>query len=131
MAATLEIVERRSGPVTLLELAGDLVAHAGNPFREHIMTLISAGQTGILLDLSRVTSLDSGGVGALVAMYTHVSRRGGRLKLLGLTSRMHRALQITRLLPVFETFEDEDEAVRSFAMPPITPAPVREYVRAS
>ncbi len=59
--------------------------------------------------------IDSAGLGEIVRTYTTVSRQRGKLKLLNLTKRIQDLLSITKLITVFDTFESEDEAVRSFA----------------
>lgn len=127
--AALEIAERRIGPVSVIELTGRLIADdPDNPFAEQIMVLVAAGNLNLLVDLHGVTYMDSGGVGALVAMFLHVAKRGGRLKLLAPSDRVRRVLQITRLLQVFEVFVYEDEAVHSFEMPSMLPQPAREAI---
>lgn len=119
MTAALVLGERRVGPVTLLELNGRLVADDGDRvFTDRVMSLVSAGCRNILVDLKNVTFIDSGGVGALVAMYLHVTRRGGRFKILCPSRRACRVLQISHLDHVFEVFESEEEALSSFAVPP-------------
>jgi anti-sigma B factor antagonist len=129
MAAALVLVERRIGPVTVIELAGRLIVDEGDRrFSEQIAVLVSAGNLNLLVDLRNVTYIDSGGVGALVAMYLHVFKRGGRLKLLRPTERVRRVLEITGLLSVFEVFEEQDEGVRSFAMPSVMPDYIREQL---
>jgi anti-sigma B factor antagonist len=130
MAAPLKIVERRVGPVAVLEINGHLVADDGAcRCLQQVSLLVSAGWLNVLVDLQNVTYIDSGGVGALVASYVHVTRRGGRLKVLCPSARASRVLDITRLSEVFEVFESEEEAIRSFAPPsvsqPAAPAAVR------
>lgn len=121
--AALEIAERRLGTVTVVELRGRLVADDGDiSFVTRIKALVAFGHTTLLVDLERVTYIDSGGIGALVSMFLHLTKRGGRLKLLRPADRVRRVLQMTRLVDVFEIFEDEDTAVRSFATPSTLPA---------
>jgi anti-sigma B factor antagonist len=116
--AALEIRERRLGSVTVVELRGRLVADEGDTsFTNRITALVAFGHTSLLVDFGRVTYIDSGGVGALVSMFLHITRRGGRLKVLRPSDRVRRVLQMTRLIDVFEIFVDEDAAVRSFASP--------------
>ena len=76
--------------------------------------LADSGKTKILLNLADVPYVDSAGLGEIVRTYTTVSRKGGKLKLLNLTKKIQDLLSITKLLTVFETYESEDEAVRSF-----------------
>jgi anti-sigma B factor antagonist len=101
--------------VVILELSGQLIADEGDQeFRVYVAEIVRTGWTHILLDLARVTHMDSGGAGTLVATYLHVVKRGGRLKLLGPTERVRRVFEITHLLSVFDIYEREDEALRSF-----------------
>ena len=103
--ASISITERRVDDVTILELDGRLVLEEGEiPLRDCVDRLVAEGHSRIVLDLRRVTRLDSAGIGMLVCKYMTALRRGGALKL----------LQITRLFTVFEVFESEEEAVRSF-----------------
>jgi anti-sigma B factor antagonist len=131
MTAPLKITERRAGPVAVLEISGHLVADDGAcRCLQQVSLLVIAGWLNVLVDLSRVTYIDSGGVGALVASYVHVSRRGGRMKLLCPSARASRVLTITRLSEVFEVFDTEDAALRSFAPPMVTAPAVAASSRA-
>ena len=113
--ASISITERRIDDVTILELDGRLVLEEGEaPLRDCVDRLVSEGRTRIVLDLRRVTRLDSAGIGMLVCKYLTVFRRGGALKLLHPTPRAEELLRMTRLSTVFETFESEEEAIRSF-----------------
>jgi anti-sigma B factor antagonist len=69
----------------------------------------------MLLNLADVPYIDSAGLGEIVRTYTTVSRQGGQLKLVNLTKRITDLLMITKLLTVFETFDNEQEALKSFS----------------
>lgn len=113
---TLRIAERTVNDVTILDLAGRLVLDRGDAtFRERITELVAKGRTQLIVNMREVTYIDSAGVGVMVAKMLSVRRAGGDMKLLHLTARSNRVMTITRLLTVFEAFEDEAEAVRSFA----------------
>jgi anti-sigma B factor antagonist len=110
------IQERRVGPVTILALKGRLVLDDGDVLlRERVDALVSRGDVRIVIDCSALDYVDSAGIGVLIGKYLSVRRKGGSLKLLCLSMRTHHALEITNLLTVFETFEDEDTAIKSFA----------------
>jgi anti-sigma B factor antagonist len=83
--------------------------------RDKINSLLNQGVKNIVLNLAEVPYIDSAGLGEIVRTYTTVSRQGGSLKLLSLTKRITDLLSITKLLTVFETFDSETEAVRSFS----------------
>ena len=112
---TLRIVERVVDGVNILDMTGRLVLDEGDAtFREHVIDLLARGQTQIVLNLKDVSYIDSAGVGVMVAKLLTVRRAGGDIKLLHLTPRSNRVMTITRLLTVFEAFEEEQEAIRSF-----------------
>lgn len=111
----LRIVERVVDGVAILDMTGRLVLDRGDAvFREHVNGLLARGQTRIVLNLENVSYIDSAGVGVMVAKFLTVRRAGGDMKLLHLTPRSNRVMTITKLLTVFEAFDSEQEAVRSF-----------------
>ena len=111
----MQIDERKVGDVTVLDLKGKLTLGDGDELlRNKINSLIQAGTKKILLNLGDVPYIDSAGLGEVVRTYTTASRHGGSLKLLNLTKRIKDLLAITKLLTVFETFDTEAEAVKSF-----------------
>ena len=111
----MEIEQRPSGDVMILDLKGKLTIGSGDELlKDKIHSLIQQGQKKLLLNLADVPYVDSAGLGAIVSSYTTVSRDGGSLKLLGLTSRIKDLLAITKLLTVFDTYESESDAVASF-----------------
>ncbi len=111
----LNITERRNGNVTVLDLQGNIRLGEGNIELHNILRfLVEKGERRILLNLANVTNIDSSGLGELVAGYTTLQRNGGELKILRLTERVHELMMITKLLTVFDVFDDETEAVNSF-----------------
>ena len=111
----IRIVERLIDGVTVLDIVGKLVMdRSAQHLKDKINSLISQERTHIVLDLKDVPYIDSSGLGELVAAYGSVMKAGGALKLLNVTSRNHDLLSITRLVTVFESFDSEAEAVRSF-----------------
>lgn len=111
----IKINERLIGDVTVLDLVGRLtIDQAAERLKDKIGSLISQQRTAIVLNLDGVPYIDSGGLGQLVASYASVMKAGGALKLLNVGSRNQDLLAITRLVTLFETFDSEAEAVRSF-----------------
>lgn len=111
----MEIGERANGGVMILDLKGKLTIGEGDELlKDKVNSLIQQGHQKLLLNLEGVPYVDSAGLGEIVRTYTTVSRQGGKLKLLNLTKRIKDLLAITKLLTVFETFESEQEAVKSF-----------------
>ncbi len=111
----MKIVERQVQDVTILDLHGKILIGEGDEaLRDAVNKAVDAGKTKLLLNLADVPYVDSAGLGEIVRCYTTVSRKGGKLKLINLTKKIQDLLSITKLLTVFEVFEAEDEAVRSF-----------------
>ena len=114
----LEHFEWEVGGVLVLHLTGPITLGEGTQrFRSLIHDTLEAGKKNILLNMSEVFYLDSSGLGELVAAMTTTTHRGGKLKLLKLSPRVRDIVQLTRVYRIFEVFNDEDSAVRSFESP--------------
>jgi anti-sigma B factor antagonist len=112
----MQIEERNVGDVVLLDLKGKITLGEGDELlKDKVNSLVNQGHKKIVLNLADVPYIDSAGLGEVVRTYTTVSRQGGNLKLLNLTKRITDLLSITKLLTVFETFDSENDAVRSFS----------------
>jgi anti-sigma B factor antagonist len=112
----MQIEERAVGDVIVLDLKGKITLGEGDELlKDKVNSLVNQGHKKIVLNLAEVPYIDSAGLGEVVRTYTTVSRQGGSLKLLNLTKRITDLLSITKLLTVFETFDSENEAVRSFS----------------
>ena len=114
--APLTITRRDVGPVVVLALDGRLKFDEDGDLllREQVAAAVASGDHNILLDLQGVRQMDSGGVGTLVAVYLHVAKRGGKLKLMAPSERVRRVLHMTHLEEAFEIFETEADALRTF-----------------
>jgi anti-sigma B factor antagonist len=114
--AHLTINERNAGNVTVLDLSGRITIGEGSvQLREAVRRLLEQGNKNLLIDLGGVDYVDSSGIGELVSCYTTTKNQGGHLKLLNLTKKIKDLLSITKLLTVFEVYDDEAEALKSFA----------------
>jgi anti-sigma B factor antagonist len=114
MPVPLQITERSINGLVILQLDGHLVFDESDGIlRERVRSLVAAGARLLLLDLHGLSYIDSGGMGALVELYLHVARRGGRLTLLCPSTCANRVMHVTHLSTVFEIFQDEEQALRS------------------
>jgi anti-sigma B factor antagonist len=113
--AELEVKERQAGDVTILDLNGSVrMGEGAVALRNAIRSLVEQGKKKILLNLGAVKNIDSSGIGELIANYTTISRDSGQLKLLNLTEKIQNLLVITKLLTVFDSYDNEAEALNSF-----------------
>ena len=112
---TLVISKRRIDGVMILDLHGGIRlgeenAHLHNAIRD----LVAKGEKKLLLNLGQVTKIDSSGMGELIAAWTTLQKNGGEAKLLNLTQSVEHLMTLTKLLTVFETYENESDAISSF-----------------
>ena len=112
----MKIDERSVGDVKVLDVTGQIKFTQGDEMlKDKIHSVLHQGSKKLLVNLAGVDYMDSAGLGELVGAYTTVTRAGGKLKLLNVTKRLRDLLSITKLLTVFETFDNEQEAIKSFS----------------
>ena len=112
----MQIDQRSVGDVIVLDLKGKITLGEGDELlKDKVNSLVNQGHKKIVLNLAEVPYIDSAGLGEIVRTYTTVSRQGGSLKLLNLTKRITDLLAITKLLTVFETFDSEPDALKSYS----------------
>jgi len=112
---SMKATVRQVNSVTVVDVSGRITLGEGcSQLRELIREQLGKGQKHVLLNLADVTYIDSTGIGELVSAYIAVSDKGGQLKLLSLTKKVHDLLQITKLYTVFDVHDDEAKAIGSF-----------------
>jgi anti-sigma B factor antagonist len=121
----MKISNRQTADVTILDVSGRVVAGEAALLRDSIRNLIAGGETHIVLNLAQVPYIDSAGIGELVSALVAVRRQSGCLGLLSLTRRVRDILGIVKLLTVFQVFDNEAEALASFAVPQDYPRELR------
>jgi anti-sigma B factor antagonist len=106
---------RDIGKVTVVDLSGKITIGEGDVvLRERVTELLEGGKQNILLNLSKVSYMDSAGIGELVACYKRAKEKSGIVKLLNPSGKVYDLLQLTKLEEVFETYKDEKEALVSY-----------------
>lgn len=111
----MQITERRLDTITILDLSGKLtIGDGAELLKDKTTSIVFQGRNNVIINLAGVPYIDSGGLGQLVACYTTVTKGGGKLKLLNVGTKNHDLLSMTKLLAVFDTFNDEKEAIASF-----------------
>jgi anti-sigma B factor antagonist len=111
----LEIVRREVNDVYVLELSGRLaLGDESMGFRATIESLLSSGATKIVVNLEHVNYVDSAGLGSLIEAHRKTKAKGGRLKICTLGPKFKQALEMSRLLPIFEACPNEAEALAGF-----------------
>jgi len=112
---TVKTSTRERDGIIIVDLVGELrLGEATGVLREAVRQALAEGYKRVLLNLGSVRHIDSSGVGELMSCFTSVRSQGGQLKLMNLNQRVHSLLQITKLVTIFETYDDEEAAVTSF-----------------
>ena len=107
--------QRVIGDVTIIDIGGRLTVEEGaDAFRDLVRQLVRDGRVKLVINFHDAPYIDSTALGEIVRAYTSATRKGGTLKLLNVTARVHELLMITKLLSVFDLFDAEAEAVKSF-----------------
>ena len=112
----LKITQREVDGVDVLALEGRIVlGEESNALRESVKSLLAKGQKKIVLNMTNVTYIDSAGLGTLVASHHSAKAQGAGLRLSNLGAKFQEVLQVTKLLTVFDVYDSEAAAVRSFS----------------
>ncbi|MBN2242966.1 MAG: STAS domain-containing protein [Acidobacteria bacterium] len=111
----MKIEVRTVGDVKIVDCSGKITLGAGTmSVRNTVRELLDGGAKKILLNLGEISYIDSSGIGELVGSYASAARNGAHLKLLNLTNKIKQLLTITKLMTVFDTYDEEKAAVASF-----------------
>ncbi len=114
----MRIASRKEDSIMVLEIQGRVVGDASLELRRSIngwLAEIPEDEIpNVILDLDKVSMMDSSGLGVLVSSYTSVQKRDGRLVLAGLGRGLQNLIAITKLTRVFDIYETVEEAVKSF-----------------
>jgi anti-sigma B factor antagonist len=116
ISMALKLTNREVNGVTVVELDGRIVlGEETNKLRDTVKSLVSQGKKKLVLDVKNVTTIDSSGLGALVAAYSTAKSSGASLRLSNLGAHFNQLLQITRLLTVFEVSKTQEDAIAAFS----------------
>jgi anti-sigma B factor antagonist len=112
----MQLEQRMAGNVAIISIDGDITLNKGGDvlLKDKVQSLIQQGTKNIVIDLSRVAYVDSAGLGQLVQAYATTKNKGGALKLVNVTKKLKDLLVVTKLLTVFDTYDDEKSAISSF-----------------
>jgi anti-sigma B factor antagonist len=116
----MTIGQRKVGDITIVDLSGRVTVPDGtDALREVLRPLARQRGAKLVLNLKDVSFIDSTALGDIVHAYTSAIRQGGSVKLLGVPHRVLELLVLTRLLSIFDLFDSETEAIRSFGSQPV------------
>ena len=110
----LKLSTRDVNGVTIIDLSGRIVfGDEAAMLRDKVKSIIPTNSR-VILNLSQISYIDSGGIGTMVSLFTSARAAGGDIKLVNLTKRVGDLLQITKLITIFETYDSENQALQAF-----------------
>jgi anti-sigma B factor antagonist len=113
---SMTIKTRELDGIIILDVSGRITMGEGSVvLRDRVRDELALGKQQIIINLADVSYVDSSGLGELISAFTTAKNRGGTLKLLNLTKRLHELMQITKLYTVFDVYDEEDAAIKSFS----------------
>ncbi len=111
----MKITQREAGSAVILDLNGKLTGGPdADTFREVFKALLDQGKKNIVVNLEKVSWINSTGLGILISGYTSVRRAGGDLVVMHASDRIESILYVTKLNLLFKSYENEEEAIKSF-----------------
>ncbi len=107
---------RRLGAVAVIDIEGKILLGEGDvEIKQEVNNLLKRGVKNIVLNLTKVPYIDSAGLGEIIRCFTTIRKDQGNLKLVGPNERIIDLLTITKLINVLDWFDNEAEAIKSFA----------------
>lgn len=113
----MTIEQHNVGDVVVLDLIGPITGDASRLLHDKVHSLVFEGHHKLVINLAKVTHLDSAGLGALISCHTTLAKAGGRVVLTNIATRVSSVMAITKLLTVFDVADSEAGAVVSFSGP--------------
>ncbi len=112
----MDIKIRERNDVVIIDIGGDIRQYEVKGFSlyQHVKDLLHAGKRNLLINFEKVDFIDSLGVGDLLSSYVSTNNLGGKIKLMRVAPKIRLILQITLMDRLFEFFDDEDAAIKSF-----------------
>ena len=111
-------VSKRSDPeVLVMDIEGELDMYEAPSIKSAIRNEVDKGCSNVILNLGNISYIDSSGIGALISGLQHVHKNGGKLKLLKINETVRRSFMLVNIFKLFEAFDSEEEAIKSFACP--------------
>ena len=111
----MEIQQRNSGDVEIIAIEGEIDLYNAPEIKKLVQKMISEGKVKVIIDFDKVSYIDSSGIGAMISSLSNLKKQGGMLKILNIHDSVKKVFELTKLTSFFKIFQDEQEAVDSFA----------------
>lgn len=110
----MEIKIREANEVTIFDVEGEIDLYNAPALKDEIKKKIEEQKYNIIINLARVSYIDSSGIGALISSLSNLKKYQGGLKIINVTGSVRKVFELTKLTSFFEIFDSEEEAVNSF-----------------
>ncbi len=110
----MDITKKAKGDITILEIVGEIDLYNAPEIKDIITKLIEDRNYNVIIDLEKVSYIDSSGIGALISSLSNLKKYHGGLKIINVYASVRKVFELTKLTSFFEIFDSEEEAVESF-----------------
>jgi anti-sigma B factor antagonist len=110
----MEISQREVGEIVVLDISGEIDLYNAPEIKDIISQLIEDQKYNVIINLEKVSYIDSSGIGALISSLSNLKKYQGGLKIINVYASVRKVFELTKLTSFFEIFDSEDEALASF-----------------
>ena len=115
---SVKIRTEQNGAVGIIEIRGSLIGDdTTDDFRSAVADFLEQGIKSLVVSLQKVNYVNSSGIGAIISAHTNCSKKGGMVKLAGVSNNVLNLFVVTKLIDIFDVYENIDEAIDSFSIP--------------
>ncbi|MFW5808036.1 MAG: STAS domain-containing protein [Spirochaetota bacterium] len=110
----MEINKRETNDIVILDITGEIDLYNAPEIKDIINKLVEEQKYNVIINLEKVTYIDSSGIGALISSLSNLKKYQGGLKIINVFASVRKVFELTKLTSFFEIFDSEDEAISSF-----------------
>ncbi len=111
----MDIQTRTNGDIIILDINGEIDLYNAPEIKKNIKTQIDNGKHNIIVNLDKVSYIDSSGIGVLISSLSQLKKVGGGLKIINVYASVKKVFELTKLTSFFDIYENEQDAVQSFS----------------
>jgi anti-sigma B factor antagonist len=110
----MDITIRESGEIIIMDINGEIDLYNAPDIKESIKGQIESGKTNIIINLDKVSYIDSSGIGVLISSLSNLKKAGGSLKIINVYASVRKVFELTKLTSFFDIYDGEAEALSSY-----------------
>ena len=110
----MEINRRETGDIVIFDINGEIDLYNAPEIKEKIKDELNKNKVNVIINLDRVSYIDSSGIGVLISSLSNLKKIGGALKLINVYASVRKVFELTKLTSFFDIYDNEDDAITAF-----------------